>query len=118
MKTTIVNGIKKNQVMKTNQKKKEIKNINSKQTFNLAFSIISTNKSWKQLTQTKLKNNIRQILYLGEQFVDNKLVITTDLQKICFDLSKDADNSLEHEIYSIIKHDKLLAEDTIKNEVR
>ena len=97
---------------------KQIKNINSKQTFNLAFSIISTNKSWKQLTQTKLKNNIRQILYLGEQFVDNKLVITTDLQKICFDLSKDADNSLEHEIYSIIKHDELLAEHTIKNEVR
>ena len=45
-------------------------------------------------------------------------IITTDPKKFCFDLPKEADNNLEHEIYSIIKHDKLLAEHTIKNEVR
>ena len=37
----------------------------------------------------------------------------------CFDLSKDADNNLEHHgIDSIIKHNELLAEHSIKNEVR
>ena len=36
----------------------------------------------------------------------------------CFDLSKDADNNLEHGIDSIIKHNELLAEHSIKNEVR
>ena len=35
---------------------------------------------------------------------DNRLVITTELKVFCFDLCKDVDNKLEHEIYSIIKH--------------
>ena len=35
---------------------------------------------------------------------DNRLVITTELKVFSFDLSKDIDNRLEHEIYSIIKH--------------
>ena len=55
---------------------------------------------------------------MGECIVDNKLVITTEPKSFCFDLPKDAENNLEHEIYSIIKHKKLLAEHKIKNEVR
>ena len=61
------------------------------------------------------KNKIRQILCLGEHIVDNKLVITKEPKHYCFDLPKDADNILDHEI---IKHDELLAYNTIKNEVR
>ena len=45
--------------------------------------------------------------------VDNKFVITTEA--FCFDLPKDADNNFSHEIYSIVKHNNLLAEHTIKN---
>ena len=45
---------------------------------------------------------------------DNKLVITIELKIFHFDLPKDADINLKHEIYSIIKHNKRLAEHTIK----
>ena len=54
----------------------------------------------------KLKNKIRQILFLGEHILDNKLVITKEPKHYRFDLPKDGDNILDHEI---IKHDELLA---------
>ena len=84
----------------------------------------------------RLKNKIRQILYLSHQYNkitkkswqqfnqviaimgDNKLVITTESKRFHFDLSKDAGINLKHEIYSIINHNEHLAEHTIKNEIR
>ena len=64
----------------------------------------------------KLKNEIRQILYLGMNIVDNKLVIITAPVIFCFDLPKDADK-LEYETYSIINHNKLLAEHKTKKQI-
>ena len=41
---------------------------------------------------------------------DNELVVTTEPKMFQFDLSTDAGINLKHEIYSIIKHNELLAE--------
>ena len=49
---------------------------------------------------------------------DNKLVITTEPKILYFDLPKHADINLKDEIYSVIKHNELLAEHTIKNKIR
>ena len=48
---------------------------------------------------------------------DNKLAIITEPKTVNFDLSKDLDNNLKYEINFMIKHNKLLAEHTIKNEI-
>ena len=40
---------------------------------------------------------------------DNRLVITTEPKFFHLDLPKDVDINLKHEIYSIIKHNQLLA---------
>ena len=58
------------------------------------------------------------IIIMGVYIVNNKLVITTEPKTFCFDLPIDADNNLELEIDSIIKHNELLAEVAIKSEVR
>ena len=50
----------------------------------------------------------------GLHIVDNKLVIATEPKTFCFDLSKGADNNLNNENYSIIKHNEPLAEQKIK----
>lgn len=47
-----------------------------------------------------------------------KLVIATEPQYFSFDLPKDTGNNLRHEICSIIKHNKRLAEHTIRNRIR
>ena len=47
----------------------------------------------------KLKNEVRKILYLGINIVDNKLVIITAPVIFCCDLPKDADK-LEYETFS------------------
>ena len=39
-------------------------------------------------------------------------------KKTCFDLLKYADNNLEHETDSVMKHNEVLADHTIKNEVK
>ena len=49
--------------------------------------------------------------------IDNKLIITTDPKTFRFGLPKDAGINLKDEIDSIIKHNKRLAQHTIKNEV-
>ena len=49
---------------------------------------------------------------------DNKLAITTEPKTFNFHLPKDASINLKDEIYSLIKHNELLAEHTIKNEIR
>ena len=49
---------------------------------------------------------------------DNRFVITTESKTFLLDLLKDVDINLKHEIYSIIKDNKLLAKHTIKNEIR
>ena len=49
-------------------------------------------------------------------YIDAKnLIIITE--PIRFDLSKKVDNSLKHEINSIIKHNEFLAEHVIKKDV-
>ena len=48
----------------------------------------------------------------------NKLVTITDLKTSHLDSLKDAGINLKCETYSIIKHNKLLPENTIKNEIR
>ena len=55
---------------------------------------------------------------MGVHIEYNKLVITTDTKTFHFDLPKDASINLKHEIHSIIKHNKLLAEHTIRIEIR
>ena len=46
--------------------------------------------------------------------ISAKLVIITERKTNYFDLSKDFDNNLKHEIDFFIKHNKYLAEHTIK----
>ena len=46
---------------------------------------------------------------------DNKLVVATEPKSVHFDLPKAVDINLKHEINSIIKHNKTLAEHAIKN---
>ena len=48
---------------------------------------------------------------------DSKLVITTEPKIIPSDLSKKIDNSLKHKNDSIIKHNRFLAKQRIKNEI-
>ena len=55
---------------------------------------------------------------MGVQIADNNFVITTKPKTFHFDLPKDAAINLKHEMYSIIKYNELLAEHTIKNEIR
>ena len=52
------------------------------------------------------------------QIGDNKFVMITELKTIHIDLSKDIDNNLKHEFDFIIKHNALLAEHAVKNEIR
>ena len=49
---------------------------------------------------------------------DKKFIKTTESKTLHFDLPKDAGINLKHKIDSIIEHNELLAEHTIKNEVR
>ena len=51
---------------------------------------------------------------MGVHILDNKLAITIQPKTFCFDLPKDSNINLKHEIYSIIKHNEHLAEHTIK----
>ena len=55
---------------------------------------------------------------MGVHIVNNKLVITAEPKAFCIDLPNDAENNFEHEIDFIIKHNELLDEQTIKEEVR
>ena len=83
----------------------------------------------------KLKNQIRQILYLlyrhnkiikkFNQVIitirvvikDKKLVIVTEIQHFYSDLPKNIGNNLKHGIDCIIKHNEFLAEQMIENEI-
>ena len=49
---------------------------------------------------------------------DDKLVMTAESQTFHSDLAKNVDNDLKHKIDSIITDNELLAECTIKNEIR
>ena len=48
---------------------------------------------------------------------DNKPVIITELNTIRFDLPKDVNKNLKHEIDFIIKHNEFLAKHRIKNKI-
>ena len=54
---------------------------------------------------------------MGVHIEDNKFVIITENKTFHFDLPRGVDNNLKHEIDSIIKHNKFLAEHTIKNKI-
>ena len=54
---------------------------------------------------------------MGVHIEDNKFVIITENETFHFDLPRGVDNNLKHEIDSIIKHNKFLAEHTIKNKI-
>ena len=49
---------------------------------------------------------------------DNKIVITLRPETILFDLPYDTGTNVKHKTESIIKHNKLLAEHIIQNEIR
>ena len=51
------------------------------------------------------------------QIRDNKLVITTEAKTFYSGLYKNVDNNLKHQIFSIIKHNELLAEHATKNAI-
>ena len=55
---------------------------------------------------------------MGVQNVYNKVVITTESKSFYFDLHNDADNNLKRVTDSIIKHNELLAQHTIKSAIR
>ena len=48
----------------------------------------------------------------------NELIITTGPKTSHFDLPKDSGSYWKHGIYSVIKHNKLLAEHAVKSEIR
>ena len=54
---------------------------------------------------------------MGVHIEDNMFVIITENKTFHFDLPRGVDNNLKHEIDSIIKHNKFLAEHTIKNKI-
>ena len=55
---------------------------------------------------------------MGAHILYINFIIITKPKGFCFDLPKDPDYNLEHKIGSIIKHNELLVQHTIKNEVR
>ena len=84
----------------------------------------------------KLKNEIRQILYLlyqhnkitkkglqkfnqGIIIMDKNMIVIRDPKTFCFnfDLPKDVDENLKHEIEFIIKSNESLAENKLKSEI-
>ena len=50
---------------------------------------------------------------MGVHIGDNQLVITAEPKTIHFDLSKDVDNNLKHEIDFIIEHNEILSEELL-----
>ena len=50
-------------------------------------------------------------------YIDKKLLITTVLRALHFDLPKGADNNLKHEIDLIKKSNQFLSEPTTKNKI-
>ena len=67
--------------------------------------------------QDTLQQFNQVVIIMGVTIKDNKLVIITEPKAIHFDLPIDANNNLKQEKDVIIKHNELLAEHTIKNEV-
>ena len=55
---------------------------------------------------------------MGAHIGDNKLVVTIGHKTFHFDLPKHVEKNLKHEINSIMKNNELLAEHTIKNEIK
>ena len=78
-----------------------IKNINFKQTINQISYIISTNKSLQQINQVIMIN-------------EDNIIVKRELKT--FYLPHHVDKNLKHEIELIIKSNKSLTENNIKNE--
>ena len=58
------------------------------------------------------------VIIMGAHIEYIKLIVIKEPKTFHFDLPRDTENNLVHEIASIIKHNKILPEHTIKNEVR
>ena len=54
---------------------------------------------------------------MGEHIGDNKLVVKAGHKTFYFDLPKDVDRNLKHEIDSIIKHNETLGDHGIENKI-
>ena len=57
------------------------------------------------------------VIIMGAHIEYIKLIVIKERKTFHFDLPRDTENNLMHEIASIIKHNKILPEHTIKNEV-
>ena len=55
---------------------------------------------------------------MGIYIVSNKLLRTTKSNNFGFGLPNNADDNLEHEINSVVKHNEFVAENTIEYEVK
>ena len=53
---------------------------------------------------------------MGVYIVYNKLVITTESKKFCFELSRDADINIEHELLYLSISINSIAEHTVKKQ--
>ena len=105
-----------------------IKSINSKQTINYTFSIISANESWKQIKKwnqtntvffvshkiTKNFNQVNQFMIIMEE----NMIVIRDPKTFYFyfDWPKDVIENLQHDIEYIIKSYESLAENKIEND--
>ena len=72
---------------------------------------------YSKVTKKFLQQFNQVIIILAVYMDENKLVIMPQPKTICFDLRKDVDNNLKHEIDSIIKYNKFLAGHKIKIEI-
>ena len=69
------------------------------------------------ITKNTLQKFNQVIIIKGRHIEYIKLVIIREPKPFHFNLPKDVNINLKHEIYSIIKYNELLAEHTIKNEL-
>ena len=56
-------------------------------------------------------------MIMGVHIEDNRLLIIAEPKTVHFNLSKDVDRKMKYETDFITKHDELLAEYAIKNEI-
>ena len=77
------------------------------------------NKIIKENNQVSINQQFNLVtMTVGVHIGGNKLIVTTEPKKFHFNLPKNVDINLKHEIYVIISHNELLAEPTVKNEIR
>ena len=77
------------------------------------------NKIIKENNQVLINQQFNLVtMTMGVHIGGNKLVVTTEPKEFHFNLPKNVNINLKHEIFFIINHNELLAEPTVKNEIR